>query len=384
MSDIIEIIQDVTIVEIASDGPQGPAGTNGTNGAAATIAAGTTTTLAAGTSATVANSGTSSAAVFNFGIPQGAKGNTGDKGDKGDAGSAATVAAGTTTTLAAGTSATVANSGSSSAAVFNFGIPQGAAGNAATATAGTTTTLSAGSSATVTNVGTSSAAVFNFGIPQGAAGTNGQGVPTGGSAGQVLSKINSTDYNTQWVNQSGGGSTRAYEPPAYVTGRLYSTLYNSLSNASQTINTTRFIPIYIWEDANFDRMVISCNSTYSGSMTARLGIFNNGSDNLPSTVVLDAGTVSRTGTGSASVEITINQTLTKGWYWLGLNFTVAASVNSFTAILPSATPHSQFIGSPQVGQSPWASQTYTATSGFATAAADLSAATIPTIHLRKS
>jgi hypothetical protein len=40
----------------------------------------------------------------------------------------------------------------------------------------------------------------------GAAGTNGQGVPVGGTAGQVLSKIDSTNYNTQWVAQSGGGS----------------------------------------------------------------------------------------------------------------------------------------------------------------------------------
>lgn len=29
-------------------------------------------------------------------------------------------------------------------------------------------------------------------------GTNGQGVPTGGTTGQVLSKIDATDYNTQW------------------------------------------------------------------------------------------------------------------------------------------------------------------------------------------
>ena len=35
-------------------------------------------------------------------------------------------------------------------------------------------------------------------------GTNGQGVPTGGTTGQVLSKINATDYNTQWVTPSGG------------------------------------------------------------------------------------------------------------------------------------------------------------------------------------
>jgi hypothetical protein len=38
----------------------------------------------------------------------------------------------------------------------------------------------------------------------GATGAAGQGVPVGGTAGQVLSKINSTDYNTQWVAQTGG------------------------------------------------------------------------------------------------------------------------------------------------------------------------------------
>lgn len=61
-------------------GPQGVAGTNGTNGtngAAATIAVGTTTTGAAGSSASVTNSGTSSAATFNFTIPQGVAGANG-------------------------------------------------------------------------------------------------------------------------------------------------------------------------------------------------------------------------------------------------------------------------------------------------------------------
>lgn len=35
-------------------------------------------------------------------------------------------------------------------------------------------------------------------------GTNGQGVPTGGTTGQVLAKINGTDYNTQWVAPATG------------------------------------------------------------------------------------------------------------------------------------------------------------------------------------
>lgn len=38
----------------------------------------------------------------------------------------------------------------------------------------------------------------------GADGPAGQGVPTGGTTGQVLAKIDGTDYNTEWVDQSGG------------------------------------------------------------------------------------------------------------------------------------------------------------------------------------
>jgi hypothetical protein len=49
-------------------------GADGADGAAASITVGTTTTLAAGASATVTNAGSSSAAVFNFGIPKGADG----------------------------------------------------------------------------------------------------------------------------------------------------------------------------------------------------------------------------------------------------------------------------------------------------------------------
>jgi hypothetical protein len=102
-------------------------GAVGAPGEAATIAVGSTTTGAAGTSASVKNTGTKSAAVLSFTIPKGA---TGAKGATGPTGAAATVAVGTTTTEDAGTQALVTNSGTSSAAVLNFTIPQGAAGSA--------------------------------------------------------------------------------------------------------------------------------------------------------------------------------------------------------------------------------------------------------------
>ena len=121
------------------DNAGAPGGT-GPQGDAATIAVGTTTTGGAGTAAQVTNSGTSSEAVFDFVIPKGdqgepgadgtngTNGDKGDKGDKGDTGTAATLNVGTTTTSAPGSDAEVINTGTPSAAVFNFTIPRGEKG----------------------------------------------------------------------------------------------------------------------------------------------------------------------------------------------------------------------------------------------------------------
>ena len=90
----------------------------------------------------------------------------------------------------------------------------------------TATTLSAGASATASyNSGTG---VITLGIPTGATGsqgiqgiqgvagtngtngTNGVGVPTGGTTGQVLSKVDATNYNTTWIDPPEGGGTGGY------------------------------------------------------------------------------------------------------------------------------------------------------------------------------
>lgn len=55
----------------------------GETGAAASVAVGSVTTLSPGASATVTNTGSSSEATFNFGIPQGATGATGSAGAEG-------------------------------------------------------------------------------------------------------------------------------------------------------------------------------------------------------------------------------------------------------------------------------------------------------------
>ena len=72
--------------DTGDQGAKGETGAKGDPGAAATITLGTVTTLDPTASVTITNSGTSSAAVFNFGIPKGDKGDAGEKGATGERG----------------------------------------------------------------------------------------------------------------------------------------------------------------------------------------------------------------------------------------------------------------------------------------------------------
>ena len=140
-------------------GPEGPQGEIGATGQSANISIGTVTTLSAGSNATVVNSGTSMDAVLDFGIPQGVKGETGATGPQGEIGPQGPQGE----TGATGPQGPKGDTGDTG--------PAGPAGSSATIAVGTVTTLPAGSNATVTNSGTSSSAVLDFGIPQGESGT---------------------------------------------------------------------------------------------------------------------------------------------------------------------------------------------------------------------
>lgn len=183
-----------SLIEMARvPGPPGPVGAKGD---AATIEAGETTTGAPGTDAEVTNSGTSSAAIFDFVIP---------KGDKGDQGTGVNIKG---TVPNSGALPTTGNEPGDMWIASDTGHGwtwdgdswvdagpiqgpvgpegpqgpqgvQGAQGTAATATAGTTATGTPGTNASVVNVGTLSAAVFNFAIPRGDVGAQGAQGNTG-------------------------------------------------------------------------------------------------------------------------------------------------------------------------------------------------------------
>lgn len=70
----------------------------------------------------------------------------------------------------------------------------------------------------------------------GAAGANGQGVPTGGTAGQILEKIDSTNYNTRWTSPSAGAVTSVNSRTGAIT---LSKSDVGLSNADNTADSAK-------------------------------------------------------------------------------------------------------------------------------------------------
>lgn len=97
--------------------------TTSTGAAAPTITVGKVTS---GTTPAVTNSGTASAMVLDFTLVPGPKGDPGTAGGKGDPGAAATIKVGKVTT---GATASVTNSGSASAAVLDFVLQAGPKGD---------------------------------------------------------------------------------------------------------------------------------------------------------------------------------------------------------------------------------------------------------------
>lgn len=73
----------------------------------------------------------------------------------------------------------------------------------------------------------------------GAAGADGVGIPSGGTAGQVLAKIDGTDYNSQWVNSITCITDTTSASPDYslAVGEVAKITYSSSTSVALNIAT---------------------------------------------------------------------------------------------------------------------------------------------------
>ena len=116
-----------------------------------------------------------------------------------------------------------------------------------------------------------------------------------------------------------------------------------------------------------------------------MGVYNT-LNGKPNTVNFDAGTVSCTA-GNAVYAITINQTLTAGWYWLAFNSQTAATTNAYVSLSSySYTPFGMTPFSADLGSVQFSYTENSVTGAFATANATTSGTITdtPAVALRKA
>lgn len=231
--------------------------------------------------------------------PTGPTGPTGPKGDKGDTGDAATATAGTTTTGAPGSSASVVNSGTTSAAVFDFTIPRG---------------------------------------DTGATGPVGPGVAAGGTTGQVLAKLSNTSYDTTWINLTGGldyqGSWNALtNTPTLVSSTGTNGFYYIVSVAGTTnldgitdwqIGDWAIFNGTVWQKIDQSNLVSSVNGQVGAVV---LGYADVGAPSVSGTNATGTWGISVTGNANtATTADKVGHALTIGSGLSGTSYDGSASV----------------------------------------------------------
>ncbi len=115
--------------------------------------------------------------------------------------------------------------------------PTGAAGQAATIQVGSVSTGAAGTNATVVNSGTSTAAVLNFTIPQGAAGSGGTG---GGAAAAPLAMYHAVSYATSFYSVANPNASASEQASilTWVPNACTATSLSVYSQQGATITVT--------------------------------------------------------------------------------------------------------------------------------------------------
>jgi len=263
--------------------------------------------------------------------PTGSTGLKGDKGDKGDTG--ATGAKGDTGATGAqgiqgiqGVKGDTGNTGATGA--------KGDTGDTgATGSSGVVTV-----NAPLTNAGTPSAANLSV-----SAGTT--------SAAGILQLEDSVASTSTTTAATPNAVKTAYDLtvtrtnilPA-ITGRYYKTpCLQVASNATAaSLNSTYYTPMYFPTSITIDRISAITSSTFSGTASVRLGVYAN-NNGVPGSLILDAGTIAPTA-ASTAYEITVNQSIPAGLFWLAFNTVTFPSSNSYIGAITSASLMNTIFG----------------------------------------
>lgn len=129
----------------------------------------------------------------------------------------------------------------------------------------------------------------------------------------------------------------SWQNNGYVINRYhYGLVYTNESTMTMTANRLYCRPFVVGDSETFNRIGIEITSGSSGN--ARLGLYN-WADGVPTTLLVDLGTVSTTST--AIVEVTISQALSPGVYGIAI---VSDATPTVRGALPDKGVLNHFIG----------------------------------------
>jgi hypothetical protein len=131
-----------------------------------------------------------------------------------------------------------------------------------------------------------------------------------------------------------GDDARIVALPIYVSGQYTVNTAGPLTTAGLTTNRLYDLPQLITTSTTFDRMGLEHLGAVGGAgSVVRLGIYSS-TAGLPSTLVLDAGSLDLT-TPLAFKELTISVTLTPGLYYLAVVPQITSGACTFRTIIPT-------------------------------------------------
>lgn len=162
----------------------------------------------------------------------------------------------------------------------------------------------------------------------------------GGTSGQYLAKNSNTNMDFVWstlptptpVFAPRGGASQ------YFSNRMnmqYDAI-GSVATPSATGNPAYFFPVWIPEDCTLDRVGINVPTTAVAGSTVQIALYSPNSSYVPTTRLLDAGSVSTATTGVK--ELTISQAVSAGLVFVALRWSATGiGLTGYTQTLGGAT-----------------------------------------------
>lgn len=151
--------------------------------------------------------------------------------------------------------------------------------------------------------------------PAGANGTNGVGVPTGGTAGQILTKIDATNYNTQWIDEA---------PAASFTSTVKHKVKLGLAIAKGQA-------VYVSSADGTNMVVSKASNTSEATSSKTMGLLETGGSTNAQVNVVTEGLLAGLNTSTATIGDPV---------WLGVSGDLIYGLTN----KPYAPAHLVFIG----------------------------------------